>query len=658
MRRTAVLIAFLALSVSANAVTTRYLSDLRFDNLDALEFNNVSFVDGGGIELARATSPVWSYDEPVWSAENLDGGLLVSAGNTAKLLLVRKDTNRVVFEDTNQMLFSDMILENGKLYLSSIPNGKVTVLDREYRKTGEYALSNQYAWALVPADGGMYVLAGNPAELYFLDKKEKLSRLAQFSNEGNLLKGVVQNGELILSGDGNTLYRWSKGRISVVASFDNPIADFIVRDDGIFVVTSAAEARKQQQQQNAQQQQQQQQLQSGSTDGDVGKPMIVPTGRKQNARSSLWRVEKDGRAEEIFWKTGIRFISVAPLGRNFVVGSDKNGGYFEIATDGSPARFTSLGEGKFARFTEVGGETWAVLLEPSRILRLGTNYAPSGLFTSTVFDCASLSVWGRPIFGRTTPQGTTARLYTSSSLVAEEPLFDEWRVADSNVASPAGRYLRYRVELTGDGASTPTFRGLSVPYVQKNLAPRIERIQLSQTVNGIKVQWDAQDDNRDVLQYDVYLAPLDGDFVKWNERPLEENNIEIPRDNVPEGRYRVRVTASDAPSNPPSEARSSSRVSDPFLVDNTPPDIGAIAVSQTNGRYELHFTARDASSPIADAFFSVNGQRWTRMLPADGIFDNPEEEFLFTLAVPKGTLVQVKVSDLFGNYATKGLVLK
>ena len=45
---------------------------------------------------------------------------------------------------------------------------------------------------------------------------------------------------------------------------------------------------------------------------------------------------------------------------------------------------------------------------------------------------------------------------------------------------------------------------------------------------------------------------------------------------VPNGRYVVRVTATDSPSNPESLALSSEKESDPFDVDNTPPTVSLI----------------------------------------------------------------------------------
>ena len=51
----------------------------------------------------------------------------------------------------------------------------------------------------------------------------------------------------------------------------------------------------------------------------------------------------------------------------------------------------------------------------------------------------------------------------------------------------------------------------------------------------------------------------------------------------PDGEYRLRITASDAPGNPPAEALTARLESDPFIIDNTPPEITGLAASR-NGR--------------------------------------------------------------------------
>ena len=62
----------------------------------------------------------------------------------------------------------------------------------------------------------------------------------------------------------------------------------------------------------------------------------------------------------------------------------------------------------------------------------------------------------------------------------------------------------------------------------------------------------------------------------------------------PDGEYRIRVTASDLPGNPPADALSTAMVSDPFLIDNTPPRIAGLAAGASGGKLHATWTAADA----------------------------------------------------------------
>ena len=52
---------------------------------------------------------------------------------------------------------------------------------------------------------------------------------------------------------------------------------------------------------------------------------------------------------------------------------------------------------------------------------------------------------------------------------------------------------------------------------------------------------------------------------------LAEKYLSWDSTAFPDGEYRLRVTASDAPGNPPAEALSTQMESSPFWIDNTPP---------------------------------------------------------------------------------------
>jgi hypothetical protein len=113
------------------------------------------------------------------------------------------------------------------------------------------------------------------------------------------------------------------------------------------------------------------------------------------------------------------------------------------------------------------------------------------------------------------------------------------------------------------------------------------------------------------------------------------------------------VVASDAPTNPGRLALAGEKESTPFDVDNAPPAVSAELVARSPVRVRV--TARDDTSPLRKAEYSVDGGRWEEVYPTDGINDGREESYEFS---PEGVagggphVVVIRVTDLLGNVAS------
>ena len=87
---------------------------------------------------------------------------------------------------------------------------------------------------------------------------------------------------------------------------------------------------------------------------------------------------------------------------------------------------------------------------------------------------------------------------------------------------------------------------------------------------------------------------------------------------LPEGKYRVRVDASDEIANPPVDATHFALESPPLTVDNTPPVFKTIGVQGRRLRAEVV----DGVGPIARVEVAIDGRpEWRPVAPVDGIFD-------------------------------------
>ena len=127
---------------------------------------------------------------------------------------------------------------------------------------------------------------------------------------------------------------------------------------------------------------------------------------------------------------------------------------------------------------------------------------------------------------------------------------------------------------------------------------------------------------------------------------------------LPEGKYRVRVEASDEPANPPDQVQKHALESETVLVDNTPPRIETLEL--TGRRLRAHVV--DGTSPIARVEMAVDGKlEWRQLGAADGIFDTADERVDSDVAalVPPGShIVVVRAFDVAGNAVTRDVETK
>jgi hypothetical protein len=122
---------------------------------------------------------------------------------------------------------------------------------------------------------------------------------------------------------------------------------------------------------------------------------------------------------------------------------------------------------------------------------------------------------------------------------------------------------------------------------------------------------------------------------------------------VPNGRYVVRVVASDAPSNSPSTALTGALESTTFDIDNTPPVITITGVNRQAGRLTINFDVRDENSVVQRTEYSLDGDKWQAIYPRDGIPDSRVEQFELVLEGDLGTHgVIIRATDALNNVAS------
>jgi len=333
----------------------------------------------------------------------------------------------------------------------------------------------------------------------------------------------------------------------------------------------------------------------------------------------------------------------------------------------------------------------------ARLAEIGPGYAEEAVFVSEGFDAGTVAEWGRIRWDADLPPGTRLRLRVRAGNTSEpdetwspwvdvEPLEGDY---EGKVGAPPAQ--RLQAELTLEGSkkgSSPRVRSVEIFYQPRNRPPGIQELKVSspgeawsrppkqssanrgplvtddpvarQTAGAFRPRrgggapvrkayepgartfsWKAGDPDGDPLVYTLEIrregetawTALAGDiedsFHSWDGRGL------------PDGQYRVRLTADDATNNALGKGFAIHGVSDPFAVDNTPPSIDEVTVEETGEGFLVTFEATDPGGRIAAAERALGDGPWSFLEPEDGVADSAAESY--ELVVPH------EVTDASGN---------
>jgi sugar lactone lactonase YvrE len=348
---------------------------------------------------------------------------------------------------------------------------------------------------------------------------------------------------------------------------------------------------------------------------------------------------------------------------------------------------------------------------PGRVYTIEARPAPTGTFVSKVKDTETVSTWGRVRWEGLAPAGTRIEVMSrSGNTGTPDATWTAWsrpyaRAEGEPLASESARFLQLKMVLTGGADATPILDTLTAAYLQRNLRPQIQSVTVhppgeifqkpisitgeteilgldfplpsdvrpsgsssapsrsgsspataysrKMYQRGMQTfSWKADDPNEDSLAYDVEYRRIGDQRFRVLKKGLTEAVLAWDTSTVPNGRYLIRVTGSDAPSNPEALALAGDKESAPFDVDNTPP---TVTVTLSGSPARVQATVRDDSSQVRKAEFSVDGGRWQEVHPRDGINDALDESYdipLGTLSGPSPHIVVVRASDLLGNVST------
>ena len=423
------------------------------------------------------------------------------------------------------------------------------------------------------------------------------------------------------------------------------------------------------------------------------------------ARSMLYRIDSEGVATTLWTSESETIFSLAlPGEKEIYLGTGDQGKIRRLAEDGSSFLVAKLAATQVTALAAApDGTLFAATSNAGGIYTLDKEVSDSGTYVSPPRDAATMAHWGEIRWLGQTAAGAKVELFTRSGNSAlPDNTWSDWSsayqvAAGSKVASPPARFIQWKARLSRPSkAVSPFLESVSLTYLPANLPPKVEKIQVNppgvvimkppiavepdapETAFSLapnapagsefaspfpasvekrifqrgmrSLSWSASDPNGDTLRFDLFFRGEGESEWKPLVRGLRDTYFGWDSTLMPDGRYRIRILASDAPSNPPGQARQGEDTGQSFMVDNTPPTLESTSRKE-GGAAIVEVKATDSTSPIRSLEYSVDAARWTEVVPVDGIADSPSEQYkipMDRLSAGEHTVL-LKATDVEGN---------
>lgn len=560
-------------------------------------------------------------------------------------------------------------------------------------------------------EGILYKVTPDGKGSKFFNSGETHVRSMTFDDAGNIIVGTEPSGLIMRitpSGEGFVLYQANKREVTAVAVNKGLIYATAVgnKTGGLSVtgpapvlpsapapVSGAGTART-------------------GTQTPTLPPAIGSLSASVSGGSELYRIQADGFAERI-WSSANEIaytIAFDNEGRP-LIGTGNHGVIVRIDSEQLSTEVLNTPPTQVTAFlTGANGVIYAATGNVGNIYKISASSEASGTLESEALDAGGFSQWGKVHITSNLHGGAVSFETRSGNLSHTESLWSPWtkvNVTDrigGQIQSPPARFLQYRLTLSKSSEEkSPEVSIVDLAYLPKNIAPRVTQIEMApanyreapsstsleravlpsgspasltlpavgQRRSGssltssesnasstlqynkgfITTRWNASDANGDMLEYNVEIKGKNDSTWRTLKDKLLDRFYAFDGNAFPDGTYQIRVTASDAPSNTPADALTSSLIGEEFIIDNTPPEIVASKPTANGNKETVRFTAKDELSWIDKAEYSINGGEWILLDPVNKVTDSQTLDY--ELTGERGQMISVRIFDEYDNVVVK-----
>jgi hypothetical protein len=656
----------------------------------------------------RLTNLLTSTPAQIWClAAGQDDTLWAGTGGDGRVIRVRSGQREESVFDADENNVFAIAIAGTRVYAATGPAGQVYVIEGNSPARPFFNPEEKYIWALaVDATGRLWVGAGNPAVIYRVDANGA-SQVVYRPPAAHVVSLLRDAGGRILAGTE------SPGRLYRFDANDRP---FVILDSGLSelramalgangTVYASALNRGEDSPAGGESSAVAAAMAAPPPSASTAPSAAPGTGTQGAHRSVIFKIDPNGSWES-FWETQDLIYDIAAQNDgSLLVATGPEGRLYTVQADRQVFLHTGVDAKQITRLIPPSGRSTSVMAtaNPGRVIALGPSAQSPATYVSPVRDTKSASTWGAIRW----EGGGPVVLYTRSGNT-EKP-DDSWsswagpyaRKDGDTIQSPPARFLQWKAVLTpGNSTPAPQLTSVTTAYLTRNARPTVSSITVHPpgvvfqrpftgedgAIAGLDdatadarrpagsdpnapatpplgrrmfqkglqtIAWKGEDADGDRLTYSL-LYRREGDSA-WHDLKSGLNDPIFVWDtsSVADGRYIVKVVASDESANTPDRTLTGDRESDPIDVDNTPPVV-TTEIARRAGGTRLVVRVHDAHSAILKVEYSLGGGSWQLIYPIDGLADSPDEQYEIPLANDTDAArVIIRATDVLQNVASQ-----
>ncbi len=699
------IIAVMCFSQPGWPAKTRIQTHSAFESFKRGSLDGIMIDENGSLRLAPKQSLKMDTGDPfVWDLQpDNEGGVYIATGNDGRVYHITASGDSVLYFDAPELeVFALCLDSKGVLYAATSPDGKVYRIPQQGTSAVAFDPAARYIWDLAIDDNDqIYVATGEPGMIFRLSSSneptpllnEELShvqtvlltrdnRLYAGSSQPGYVFRVMNDGSMFVLFDTqmdevHQLVGGENGRI-YAAVFNEPTPS---AQEAIARARAAANRQQDSNQQNG-------------DDVELAQQAIMPslTMPLAQAQTSLFRIDTTGYARDIwsFSDQSIQSVIRDDKGRLWV-GTSGEGSLYLFDRDGKALLVFKGSESEITAIAAGLGESiWLATSNMGRCYYLTSESELMGTFISEVIDSGEQSAWG--VLSWDGKFQTNAVQFWTRTGNTEQPgaSWSAWKPVrikgrHARILSPSARFIQWKCHLNGRSSSIPVIDKVSVAYKQFNRSPHLSSVIVhspgkyidledvrSKAINQLRehegllypvslpeeqekrqyrsVDWIFDDPNMDALLFSVYYKRTQDKRWRKLVSGWDLNVYSWDSSTMADGEYQIKVVTTDSLNNSADVVQTHSRVSQPFLIDNTPPELVAFSTMRKAKLIDITFTVQDQYHLLGPVEYSVNAEKWQHLYPADGMMDSKQEFFTVSVAAEQPEMdIAIRIIDEIGN---------